>query len=527
MQLEDAGFMLRKPVTRDVFIVFSKSETMEARFALAVKDGLERLGRFAYEYEDWSWVEQRVEGSDEETDVDRVRLRSMLQDALAVLVIPPRNGKPSEGVATELDLLAEMQLPVLILRWSYPHVQFDGDDLNVIYRYQIHGSAPNDRWIASAGQQLAELLWLACTVSELRNKYAPAGNLILDQLPAFGSEPVTSYKLRDGLIKEDDYLREPDPDAVGRSIDGSATADQLKALIEDWWLEAAPALGFLEIKGHGPVRRPCAALRQVMQGVVKRARDRFPELQHFSADALQRQGMELSRFGDFDNAIAVLTQALARTDRYHNRIYAARAYAHDDRGDLHLALADMDAAVECADNNYDEAVNRFTRAVYRAKLKTPDAFRAAIDDYSRILDLNPEPAVQLDALNYRAMQYRRLGEIDAALADWSAVINRHDERPRAAAQARLNRAGHLSNAGSLPEARDDLTKVLEWADVSSTQRFRALEARAKVYEGLGEFAAAADDIEELLALDMADPQWRPELKEKIQSLRKAAGKQSR
>jgi hypothetical protein len=45
--------LTEEPVQRDVFVVFSKSATSEARFALAIKEGLEELGRFAYEYEDW------------------------------------------------------------------------------------------------------------------------------------------------------------------------------------------------------------------------------------------------------------------------------------------------------------------------------------------------------------------------------------------------------------------------------------------------------------------------------------------
>jgi tetratricopeptide (TPR) repeat protein len=510
------------PLQRDAFIVFSKSEPMEARFAMAVKNALEQLGRFAYEYEDWSWVEQGAEAMGGEVEVDRAKLRSMLQDGFSVLVIPPRNGRPSQGVTTELDLLAEMRLPVIVLRWSHPHEQLERHGLNVIYTYQIHGSSPSARWISAAGRQLAELLWLACTIYELRTKCIPVGNLVLDQLPAFGLEPLTSFKLSDGLVREGDYLREPDPDALGDSIAGAATANQLKVLIERWWGEAEPALRFLEHDGHGPVRRPCAALHQVMQSVVERARERFPELKQYSADALQRRGIALTRFGDFDNGIDALTEALALTDRYHNRIYAARAMAHDGRGDLQLALADMDAAIECAEHNREECVNRFTRAVYRAKLKTADGFRGAIGDYTRILELNPEPRIQLSALNYRAMEYEKLGEMDAALADWGAVISRHADHPRAAAQARLNRAGRLRDLGRLSEAREDLTGVLEWADASSSQRFRALETRAQVLECLQQFAGAADDIEELLKMDTAAPEWRPELKEKLQVLRKAA-----
>src|SRR5690349_8427364 len=118
----------RQPTKRDVFIVFSKSEPLEAKFALAVKDGLEQLGRFAHEYEDWSWVEQNSDPEEDwswveqiaapksaSQDVDRAVLQSMLQACSAVLVIPARQGKPSDGVAIELEMLASLQLPVLLL----------------------------------------------------------------------------------------------------------------------------------------------------------------------------------------------------------------------------------------------------------------------------------------------------------------------------------------------------------------------------------------------------------------------------
>ena len=102
------------------------------------------------------------------------------------------------------------------------------------------------------------------------------------------------------------------------------------------------------------------------------------------------------------------------------------------------------------------------------------------------------------------------------------MIDRRTEAPRAAAQACLNRAGYLRDMGRLSEADEGLTTVLEWADLSSKQRFRALEARSGVREKLGDLLGAATDIEALLALDMADPDWRPELQEKARSLREAA-----
>jgi hypothetical protein len=51
------------------------------------------------------------------------------------MVIPPRGDKTSQGVTVELDLLAELQSPVLMLQWDYPYRRFERPDLNVIDEY--------------------------------------------------------------------------------------------------------------------------------------------------------------------------------------------------------------------------------------------------------------------------------------------------------------------------------------------------------------------------------------------------------
>jgi hypothetical protein len=118
--------------------------------------------------------------------------------------------------------------------------------------------------------QLGELAWLASTIFELRTKHVPIGNLVLDQLPAFGSKPLTSFKLSAESPVENDYPREPDYPAIAASVVSATTEGHLTALIENWWAEAEPALQFLQKKGHGPMRRPCAALHESMQAVVGR-----------------------------------------------------------------------------------------------------------------------------------------------------------------------------------------------------------------------------------------------------------------
>ena len=443
----------------------------------------------------------------------------MLHACSAVLVIPARDGQPSAGVAIELQTLASLQLPVVILRWALTYEEDEPGGLNVIARYQVHGTEPNDRWISSAGESIAELLWLACNIAELRNGHDPVGNMVLDALPAFGHEPLTSFTLRDGLVNEDDYMREPNLDALADKATAGATPEQLRVLIEDWWAEAEPALRSLQDDGHGPVRRPCRALLEAMQPVVERSRRRFLELESLSTDAVLRRGIMLTRFNEIDEAVTLLTEGITRGADLMDRLHAARALAHDARGDLDSAVADMDEAVRLASDKAHEVAHRFTRAVLRAKARTSEASRAAIDDYTHILESNPGVSLRLSALNYRAIHFTNLGEAEAAIADWTKVIEQQADHPRAAAQARFNRGVKYEELDRLEDARNDFTAVLAWADVSISQRFRALEGRARVLERLGVPTAAADDIEAMLAMDVADPDWRPELQAKARALR--------
>lgn len=525
----------RQPTKRDVFIVFSKSEPLEAKFALAVKDGLEQLGRFAHEYEDWSWVEQNSDPEEDwswveqiaapesaSQDVDRAVLRSMLEACSTVLVIPPRQGKPSAGVAIELEMLARLQLPVVLLRWDLMGEEDEPPGLNMIYRYQVHGTNPNDRWISGAGPQIAELLWLACSVAELRNRHAPVGDVVLDALPAFGNAPLTAFKLRDELVNTDDYSRDPDLDALAQLATAGATAQQLRSLTEDWWCEAEPVLRNLDSDGYGPVRRPCRILHDAMRRVVERAVERFPDLKHCGSDAVIGRSRMLTRFDEIDEALRLLTVEIGRIEPdadIIDHLHATRALAHDARGDLDSAVADMDVAVRQAPDKAHELAHRFTRAVFRARRGEAEGRRAAIEDYTHILEFSSDAILRLGALNYRATHFAVLGEASAAITDWTAVIDGQAEHPRAAAQARFNRAVKYEELGKLKEARDDFTAVLAWADVSSSQRFRALEGRARVLEQLGAPDQAADDIEMMLAMNVADPEWRPELQSKMSELR--------
>ena len=188
-----------EPAQRDVFVVFSKSEPIEARFALAIKDGLEQLGRFAYEYEDWAWFEDQAKASNGDTEVDRTTLRLMLQRVSVVMVIPPRGDKTSQGVSIELDLLAELQIPVLMLQWDYPYRRFERPDLNVIDEYQVHGSMPKrsmdfERGCTVGGACMARVHYFRAT-HEARTHWQSRARPITsfrqqtaDELQTFGGE---------------------------------------------------------------------------------------------------------------------------------------------------------------------------------------------------------------------------------------------------------------------------------------------------------------------------------------------------
>src|SRR5262245_8573892 len=151
---------------RDVFICFSKARPGEARVALAIKDELERLGLFAFEYEDWSWVATQA---NDDTDVDRRTLLTLLDAATVIVLITPHQGEVSAGTQFEIDELRGSSRATIAVTWSprgwseiLEPERFEG--LNLIWTHQGTSTRDNDvedKQCEHVGEKVAEAAWLA------------------------------------------------------------------------------------------------------------------------------------------------------------------------------------------------------------------------------------------------------------------------------------------------------------------------------------------------------------------------------
>ncbi|MFZ5565291.1 MAG: tetratricopeptide repeat protein [Thermodesulfobacteriota bacterium] len=203
------------------------------------------------------------------------------------------------------------------------------------------------------------------------------------------------------------------------------------------------------------------------------------------------QGMQHAGQGDYDQAIALFTEALG-SDQLNTRnraiTYSARAGAWSAKGDDQKALADyttaiaIDPAYVHAYNNravvwqhkgeYDKAIADYTRAVevvpgYAAAYtnrgniwKRKGEYEKAVGDYSKAISLDPAAA---DAFDRRGRIYFYCGQYGNALADFAAILNIKPQNVynRLWHHITLDRVGDKRSA-SLAEFRGSMADD-EWA----------------------------------------------------------------
>jgi len=124
-------------------------------------------------------------------------------------------------------------------------------------------------------------------------------------------------------------------------------------------------------------------------------------------------------------------------------------------------------------------------ALYTAALETAD----------------PGWPVHASLLNNRGITWLRLGRVDLAVDDFTAVVESVTATEEARACALNNRADQFTAADDLPAAIADRTSLLELADTSFDRRYIALSRRASERWALGDRQGTHADFEAILAAD--------------------------
>ena len=168
-------------------------------------------------------------------------------------------------------------------------------------------------------------------------------------------------------------------------------------------------------------------------------------------------------------------------------VYYYRGLCQMQRGDLQSAWADFSTAAAQNDRWYYQ----HALAWAHFNLREP---RLAVEAISRAVTLAPEQtALYLD----RAFFYEQQGDLDAAIADYSAVLAMEPDN----AEAYRRRGEAYFNSGNFEAALADDSRLVALLPDDPY----ALLNRAQAYLALQEYEAALDDLNTALATEPAMP----------------------
>jgi tetratricopeptide (TPR) repeat protein len=236
---------------------------------------------------------------------------------------------------------------------------------------------------------------------------------------------------------------------------------------------------------------------------------------HYSA--LLTQGDKNSKDGNYDKAVATLTEAI-QLDPKNALAYTGRGIAYGKNGDNDRAIADYNEALKIdpssaaafynrgiaygQQTNYDRAISDFNEAI-RIDPKYVSAYRnrglayerkgnseRALADFNKAVELDPKYA---PAFFSRGLAYEAKGDLDRAVADFNESI-RLDPN---SAQAYGRRGSALEKKGEYDRALTDLNKAIQL----DSQYALAFISRGIVYGNKHDYEKAIADFSEALRID--------------------------
>lgn len=221
-------------------------------------------------------------------------------------------------------------------------------------------------------------------------------------------------------------------------------------------------------------------------------------------------GTLADRNGDHEARIGYMNKAIALAPEYAEA-YAGRGNGYLAQDKYDLALADFNKAVALKPELSGPLQQNFELVyIERGGMRGKEGnYGAAIDDYTKVLQLNP---LNTRALNDRGDAYNMSGDFDRAIADFTKAIESDPSYP----YAYINRGLSYFKTGNNDQALLDLNKGIELNNESSSAYF----VRGEVHRSKSDFGAALADFQKALDLTSNDDPARSNILLAIASVKR-------
>jgi len=335
-------------------------------------------------------------------------------------------------------------------------------------------------------------------------------------LPEGPYDPLLNFRLY--RSEEPDEYDEPgDIGPLAADVVAEADIADLTSYVLDWRAGVDLLAETISKEAQFSLIRPTRTFYTACDLLYQHACRRIPELEQLPGNTLRLRGLMLTRLNRGDEAVEVLQSALANTPEDARwEVYQALAFAQQD-SDREAAIFSMSRAIESAPDIQTRCSLSYNRGVMR--MNKPGERAGAEDDFTYALDHSTSSTMRHSALRARARFYTERQNYDAAIADYTHVLDDAEATPRTAVSAWMDRGALYKEQGHHAEAIADWTRAINAADANQLQRFRALEARAQAYEETGQPQAAAADYEVMTRDYSLDRDYHEELLQKIAQLR--------
>jgi tetratricopeptide (TPR) repeat protein/tRNA A-37 threonylcarbamoyl transferase component Bud32 len=239
----------------------------------------------------------------------------------------------------------------------------------------------------------------------------------------------------------------------------------------------------------------CEDFSQVLQWAARPGIPRGPEL---LLNAHLCRGMARQRLGDLAGALADFT-ALIQQQPQASQAFALRARVHLALGDQEVALADLNQALSL-DQNWgvaDAALAYRQRGDLHRQANCPEL---AIADYTQALALNPQ---EHSALLHRALLWDGEGQTDKAIEDYTRLLQLELD-PQERVWVLNNRGWAYAQQGDFSAAIRDYDQAITLCTADASDRdpchLKAHFNRALARAALGDWQRACQDFQAALQM---------------------------